>query len=94
VTGSAIEGMGDGLLVSPDATGMASATVTASQFVRCARAGMLFSNAGGAVSGSWATDNAFGLVLQKGANPMVGADNVFKDNKQKDRDDAGMLSAP
>ncbi|WP_437878061.1 DUF1565 domain-containing protein [Sorangium sp. So ce513] len=81
--------MGDGLLVL-----RSTAQVSAVDVEGCARAGLLFSDSEGALAGSRAAGNRFGLVVQGEHAPEVARDNTFEDNEESDRLNAGDLPVP
>ncbi|WP_438019712.1 DUF1565 domain-containing protein [Sorangium sp. So ce315] len=81
--------MGDGLLVL-----RSTAQVSAVEVEGCARAGLLFSDSDGALAGSRATGNRFGLVVQGAHAPTVAKDNTFEGNEESDRLSAGDLPVP
>jgi hypothetical protein len=60
---------------------------------RCARAGILFMNAGTDIDGVSSRLNAFGLVLQGGTKPQLGGANELVDNGKNVVSD-GALSVP
>ncbi|MEP7120685.1 MAG: right-handed parallel beta-helix repeat-containing protein [Byssovorax sp.] len=91
---SPVDGIGDGLLVVPGVDPAAQIAIRTSLFQGCERAGILVASSGGAIAGSEATKNRFGLVLQGAPTPAVAADNVFAGNTEKDRLDGAMLPVP
>ncbi|WP_437746033.1 DUF1565 domain-containing protein [Sorangium sp. So ce302] len=81
--------LGDGLVVLGS-----TAQVSTVQVQRCARAGLLFSDSGGALASSESTGNRFGLVVQGAQAPSVSEDNSFEGNQESDQLAEGALPVP
>jgi hypothetical protein len=76
--------LGDGVVVaraSPSSAG-SSVALTDMLVEESARAGMLFVASDGSVSGSVLRRGVFAIDLELGANPKIGDDNRFEDNKE------------
>lgn len=81
--------LGDGLVVLSS-----TAQVSYVQVQRCARAGLLFSDSGGALASSESTGNRFGLVVQGAQAPSVSEDNSLEGNQESDQLAGGALPVP
>jgi len=75
-TSQTFEGVGDGVLALHGAT----VTVADSRIQGCLRAGLLFHDSGGSVSGTTSTENGYGLFLSGSAAPTLADDNVLVSN--------------
>lgn len=89
-----INGVADGVLLDQGKQAPVAATIAGSLFESCERAGILFANHPGSITGSSATKNRFGLVIQGSPAPDVSADSSFAGNTEKDKVDGGMLPVP
>lgn len=67
-----------------EATGPASADLSAIVVENSDRAGILFYDAGGSLGGSVVRGNSFAVALERGAEPAIGEDNAFEGNTRND----------
>lgn len=81
---------GDGLVAADQAT----ITLDGVRVEQCARVGLLFDAAKGTITRSLSTKNAFGVVLQDSAMPVIDKLSEFAQNSQQDMLGGGDLSVP